>query len=88
MVKKDRLSLDEHKAIAAQLFAIRNQLLDISLRINNAYPFASKQATASNQAVHFVDDLRNHMDSALAKDFPDDFDGKIYYPGSSTDQVK
>jgi len=24
----------------------------------------------------------------LAKDFPDDFDGKIYYPGSSTDQVK
>ena len=82
MPTKKRLTIDEHKQIAAQLFQIREQLIHISVMVLNAYPHKRKFVSLPGKAMNMIDQLRSDLEDEMFEDFPNQADVYIYYPGS------
>jgi hypothetical protein len=85
-MKKQKLTLEQHREIGAALKRFRNdQLIGYSILIQNATPLNSPQSKAARKAVAALDQLRNVMDELVYKDYfeeiGDDF-MKIYYGDS------
>lgn len=68
----------DHHATGQQLYAIRDQLLSLSL----PYPKTSKAQRALTKAIRAIDHLRCELDEQYATEAPQSFDTRAYYPGS------
>jgi hypothetical protein len=81
--KKPGLTLDEHKALAAQLYDMRNQLLTLMVETSHKYPKNSPLVKYLTAAGDQLDKARSKGDDFLAVEYPNDFDPGIYYPGAN-----
>lgn len=81
MAKKPGLDFDEHEALGRELWELRNRLLQISVRLSNAYAKTSRVDRAGQLAVSRVDALRSALDDECALEHPDRFTPAVYYPG-------
>jgi hypothetical protein len=76
MTSRDKLTFDEHQAIAAELFEIRNRLVELTVRLGRGVT-----CRTATRACAWTDRLRCQLDDQLARDFPGEFDTHVYYPG-------
>ncbi len=80
---KARFSFEKHKDVGSRLTAIRNELLELSVEIRNAYPLKSKVYRLSHKAVEAVDELGSALDGQLFEDCPNETAGDgwkgVYY---------
>jgi hypothetical protein len=72
-----QLPLAEHLSLGPELKAIRNRLLELSVRISNAYGTSDKRGRYAHQAYIAVDNLRCLLDDDLLRDHPDQV--RVYY---------
>ena len=56
-MRKQKLTFEDHVRLGAELAAMRDRLVDIDLKLNNAYPFASKQALAAHRSYAKIDKM-------------------------------
>jgi len=82
-MKKRKLALDEHVALAERLQAIRSELMAVQGRIGEAYGYSSRPYYSHvGKAVGWLDQLRSELDGLLAREFPREFAPSIYYGAS------
>lgn len=79
-MKKNKLSLDEHKKIGIELNKMRCMAAYYAALIGNTYPLTAEQVKLSNKAVLAIQALRCEMDNVLQHEHPVEFDAHIYYP--------
>jgi hypothetical protein len=73
----------EHVELGADLQNARRALLDAAVLTGNRYPKDSPQAKAAQKALAAIEELRNTLDNASAREIPgEDWSPTIYY-GSS-----
>ncbi len=80
IMKKNKFSLEEHREMGARLRAIRNELMELSLQIDNGYP--QDISDKIYVAVKRIDKVRSYLDDQVCKDYAylDDKDLlSIYY---------
>ncbi|GGU62657.1 hypothetical protein [Streptomyces lavendofoliae] len=87
MTKKTRLTYEEHLEMGRELYRLRNELMELGIRIRNAYPKADRAVKKIQTTQDAIDQTRAVMDSHLAKEHPERFDTKVYYPGSADDRA-
>lgn len=81
----DRLTLDEHAEIGAELHALRLALLDVVADVARRYPKSHRYHRKLLAAVDALDAARSAGDDAFADEHPTDFAPSAYYPGSVDD---
>lgn len=85
MPKTEPLSLAEHRKIGAELHAIQHRLTQIGVDLANRLGKASRVGRRAFQLGHVLTQVRSELDDILSRDFPDDFDTRVYYPGAEPD---
>jgi hypothetical protein len=83
-MRKQRLTLNEHKALGAELKAIHSQLVRISVTVGRAYPLQGRATRQANAAHEAVSGLRCWLEEEMLRDHPDlgNDSLRIYYGGS------
>lgn len=85
-MKRNPMTLDEHRRLGAELHAIRNRLQRIGIDLANRY---GKTRPLGRRAVRMsdaVDAVRAKLDGQLHRDHARDFDTHVYYPGPGEEQ--
>jgi hypothetical protein len=92
VVKKPKFSFDKYKNIGSKLKRIRNDLLTLSVEVDNAYPHTSKVARGSTKAVEALDKLRSDLENQMCTDYPAETSGDnwkgIFYGTPRLDVVR
>jgi hypothetical protein len=83
--RKPGLTLEEHKAIGAELKAMSERLAKLSVQVTTAYSVSSRHGGYSISGIHKaakgVDSARCWLEECLFDDCPADADTSIYYGG-------
>jgi hypothetical protein len=81
--KKQRLSMEEHKAAGEMLKLHTEQLIHLLVQIDNAY---SRSGEYSGRAIRHLDKaikalsiVRCNLEEEMAKDFPAEWETSVYY---------
>jgi hypothetical protein len=77
---KQPFDLDEHKALGAELAAIRDRLQKIGIEVANRYGVSSPLGRKAARLEDGIDGVRSALDSQAVKDLRDEFDVHLYYP--------
>jgi len=82
-MQKTKLTFKEHHEFGAALLRIQNELQQIDLRIQNAYPFSSKACRRSGPIIGRLSDLRSELEEQMLRDCPSETAGpdfsQVYY---------
>jgi hypothetical protein len=77
------LSLDDHRLLGRELYEIRIFATSrLSVDLSNRYGTSKRVSRLAHRLHVDLDALRCELDSQLARDHPDDFDPRVYYPGT------
>ena len=80
--RKPGLTAKRHREVGAELLAIRNRLVTLSVEVMNAYPVASPVSRAADRVCTSVDTLRCKLDSLVYAESPGVSGmSKVYYGG-------
>jgi uncharacterized protein YozE (UPF0346 family) len=85
--KKPGLTVDEHKALGAELHAMRTRLMHLYVESTHKYPKNSPVARHLAGSFNRLDQARSALDDCLAREHPADFDTRTYYPGGGATGV-
>jgi len=82
-MRKTKLTFDEHVAIGQELKAMRDRLLDIAVKVGNAYRLDHGYFNAC-KAGSYIDRLRSQLDNELWREVSalpkvEQFDAKYVY---------
>ena len=78
MSRKPGLTLDEHRALGAELQAIRDRLVKITVITGNSYP--AKVGRCASRAVETIDKLRSELDNRMFAENPNNgMMANVYY---------
>jgi hypothetical protein len=86
-VKKPGLTLDEHTALAAELYTIHHQVQTLMVDASHKYPKNSALVRHLAAAGKQLSRARSEGDERLAVEHPVAFDPKVYYPGPVVNAV-
>ena len=83
-MSRRKITATEHRVIAKQLKSMRDEALTLAMGLsaNLTRPKINKVIKIYKQ----IDAARAMLDNEFYSDHPDNFHGKIYYPGSSSDE--
>lgn len=76
-----RMSLDEHKAVAVHLKQARDCLVRAGVAVGNAYGERDMRAIA--RATALIAQARSRMEARLFVEYPSEATPQIYYPVTS-----
>lgn len=76
-----RRTVEEHKALGAILYDLRNTLLYQCVEVSNKYPLNSELPKLLKASLDKLDSARSKADDYLGDEHPDQFDPAVYYPG-------
>jgi hypothetical protein len=79
--RRGRLTADEHRALGAALYAVRDGSLDLFTALSGHYPKASRVQYAARRVTRILDRLRSRLDGLFAGQHPREFTTRAYYPG-------
>jgi len=83
--KKPVLTLDEHRALGAELWAARRRYDDLAADLSDRYP--ARVSEASHRVAQMIDTLRGVLDGLLFREQRGQDRSQlhaIYYPSSAT----
>ena len=84
MTKYKGMGLRAHYYEAKRLKKLRDEVLALFMRVAPCYPKQSQPVIQLHKALYALDAARAHLDGKLAKEFPEAFNPKIYFPGDKT----
>jgi len=77
--RRKGLTFEEHDALAAELFAMRNHLIDVIVQLGGAYPKANPVNRYVDRAEHNLDMLRCVLEDHLFHEHPERAETHVYY---------
>jgi hypothetical protein len=81
---KKRMILDDHRRLGIELKAMRDRLVEITVRLGGVYQLNDRIVINADLAWRAIDELRSTLDNYLFANYPA-IPGKelmtIYYPG-------
>lgn len=84
MPKKPGLTLEQHEKLGLELQMMRDNLINISVKLSKAYPH--KISAISSKAGETIDVLRSALDDKVCQENPNLKDvTKIYYRSNRAD---
>lgn len=88
--RKKGLTWEEHQALGAELQAMRNRLVQLTVELHTAYPLAV--ANLASGAAESVDKLRCKMDDLVISEHPAretrELIGTYYRPTRRTEEAR
>lgn len=80
-----KLSIDQHRLTATDLFDGYLYALRLSVVVANTYGKTGRAARAAEAVAKQIARLRSELDSQLARDWPEEFSPSIYFPGTGAE---
>ena len=77
---KPGLTFDRHVEIGRCLYRIREELVRVSVELEDAYPLSARFPQAVNRARVALDRARDAGDVQLREESPDETHVGVYYP--------
>lgn len=81
---KRQMILDDHRRLGTELKAMRDRLVEITVRLGNVYELNDRIVITADRSWRAIDELRSALDNYLFTTYPA-VPGKelmtIYYPG-------
>ena len=82
---KRRMILDDHRRLGAELKAMRDRLVEITVRLGEVYELTDRIVINADRSWRAIDELRSALDNYIFINYPT-MPGrelmKIYYPGN------
>lgn len=78
-----RLTPDEHRAVGATLCQLQSEVMNLGVRVGNAWPKGSPVGRAAFGPDRAVTRLRSMLDDLFCKQHPEAFETTAYYPSPS-----
>lgn len=75
------LNLEEHRAIGARMMALHDELIDLTGKVHDAYPKASREARGMLSAHRALDKAKSQLDDAVCREHPTNQDVLGFYYG-------
>ena len=79
-MKKERLSIEDHRRIAAELFQVRDLAMKNLSVLSGAYPFASRQVKQIERVLKATDAVRCKLDDEYCREYPEPEARKPHQP--------
>jgi hypothetical protein len=83
-MKKKNLIIDDHRRLGAELKAMRDRLVEITVRLGGAYGLSDRIVITADRTWREIDELRSALDNEILTNYPT-MPGSvlmtIYYPG-------
>ena len=77
----------EHRALGAHLHRLRTQVMDLAAEISVHHVKSSAIGKAIHTPERAIDHLRCKLDDLFCVQHPEEFDPRLYYPGSLPSQI-
>jgi hypothetical protein len=81
---KRRMILDDHRRLGAELKAMRDRLVEITVQLGSAYAVSDRIVVVAERSWREIDELRAALDNDVFTNYPTMSGSvlkKIYYPG-------
>jgi hypothetical protein len=82
-MSKPGLTLAEHEETGAELAVMSAALTARYVKVANAYPKTARFTRSLDVALDALNRARSQLDDQLARDFPEEFSTRTYYPVAS-----
>ena len=69
-LNKKHITIDDHRRIGAELLAIRNRLIDLTVRLGGVYPLNDRIVFIADRTWKEIDELRSTLDNELFRSYP------------------
>jgi hypothetical protein len=76
-----RMSVDEHHAVGAELYQIRDRMQTLAIVLQQHFPKSSSVGKALHRPERAIDHLRCRLDDLFCTQHPEQFSTRVYYPG-------
>lgn len=81
--RKERLTMADHKAAGDVLKLHTEQLIELLVKVSNAYPRTGKYSGRAirhlSKAVKDLSIVRSNLEEEMAKDYPQEWETSVYY---------